>query len=125
MFCSNKSTKKINAVHEWSLPIKLNDYLSPYSLLLEEAQQIGFQQRRINSLMMGVYMYLNGHSPGITNDSIKLRENMQNLWNFDIFQTENSRSLKYDLDAIPYCASQLDIRMKNIKYMKIITLKYF
>ena len=115
----------MNAVHEWSLPIKLNDYLSPYSLLLEEAQQIGFQQRRINSLMMEVYMYLNGHSPGITNDFIKLRENMHNIWNFDIFQTENSRSLKYDLDAIPYRASRLDIRMKNIKYMKNITLKYF
>ena len=52
---------------------------TPYSLLLEEAQQIGFQQRRINSLMMEVYMYLNGHSPRITNDSIKLRENMHNL----------------------------------------------
>ena len=45
MFCSKKSTKKVNAVHERSLPIVLNDYESPYSLLLEEAHQITFHQR--------------------------------------------------------------------------------
>ena len=33
MFCSKKSTKKINAVHERSLRIILNDYESPYPYL--------------------------------------------------------------------------------------------
>ena len=41
------------------------------------------------------------------NDIFKLRENMYNLRNFNIIQTENPRSLKYGLDAIPYRASQL------------------
>ena len=36
-----------------------------------------------------------------------VRENMYHLRNFHIFQTENPISLKYGLDAIPYCASQL------------------
>ena len=61
----------------------------------------------MNSLMIKVYNYLNGHSPDIMNDIFKLRENMYNLRNFYIFQTENPCSLKYRLDAIPYCASQL------------------
>ena len=68
MFCSKKSTKKINAVRERSLRITLNDYDSPYSLLLEEAHQITFHQRYINSLMIKVYKYLNGDSPDIMND---------------------------------------------------------
>ena len=34
MFCSKKSTKKINAVHERSLRIILNDYNSSYALFL-------------------------------------------------------------------------------------------
>ena len=50
MFCSKKSTKKINAVHERSLRIILNDYESPFPLLLEESHQITFHQRYINSL---------------------------------------------------------------------------
>ena len=41
------------------------------------------------------------------NDIFKLRENMYNLRNFRIFQTENPLSLKCRLDAIPYRASQL------------------
>ena len=57
--------------------------------------------------MIEVYKYLNGHSPDIMNDIFKLRENTYNLRNFHIFQTENPRSLKYGLDAIPYRASQL------------------
>ena len=57
--------------------------------------------------MIEVYKYLNGHSPDIMNDIFKLRENMCNLRNFHIFQTENPCSLKYGLDAIPYRASQL------------------
>ena len=56
--------------------------------------------------MIEVYKYLNGHSPDM-NDIFKLRENTYNLQNFHIFQTENLRSLKYGLDAIPYRASQL------------------
>ena len=57
--------------------------------------------------MIEVYKYLNGHSADIVSDIFKLKENTYNLWNFHIFLTENTRSLKYGLDAIPYRASQL------------------
>ena len=103
MFCSKKSTKKINAVHERSLRIIRNDFESLYPLLLEDT----FHQRCINSVMIEVCKYLNGHSPDIMNDIFKLRENMYNLGNFNIFQTENLRSLKYGLDTNPFRASQL------------------
>ena len=94
MFCSKKSSKQINATHERSLRIILNNYESPYPLLLEEAHQIIFHQRCINSLMIEVYKYLNKDSPEIMNDIFKLRENMYNLRNFHIFQKENPRSSK-------------------------------
>ena len=57
--------------------------------------------------MIELYKYLNGHSPDIMNDISKLRENMYNLRNFHIFQTENPCLLKYRLDATPDHASQL------------------
>ena len=66
MFCPKKSTKRISAG---------NDYESLYSLLLDEAHQITFHQQCINSLMMEVCKYLNGHSLDIMNDIFKLREN--------------------------------------------------
>ena len=94
MFCSKKYTKKINAVHEGSLQIIKNDYETFYLLLLEEAHQITFRQQGISSLMVEIYKKLNRHSPDIMNCIVKLRENMHNLRNFHIFQTENPLSLK-------------------------------
>ena len=107
MFCSKKSTKKINAVHERSLRIIRNNCESLYPLLLEETHQTTFHQRCINYLKIEVYKYLNGHSPDIMNDIFELRENTYNLRNFHIFHTENPSSLKPGFDAIPYRASQL------------------
>ena len=57
--------------------------------------------------MIEFYKYLNGHSLDIMNGIFKLRENLYNIRNFHVFQTENPRSLKYRRDAIPYHASQL------------------
>ena len=61
MFCSKKSTKKINVIHERSLRIIRNDYESLYPLLLEETHQTTFHQRCIISLMIEVYNYLTEH----------------------------------------------------------------
>ena len=65
-----------------------------------------------------------GHSPGIMNDIFKLRENMYNLRNFYIFQTENPSSLKYGLDAIPYRASQL-WQQVSIDILEVASLALF
>ena len=81
--------------------------MSLFTPYLEEAHRITFHQQCINSLMIEVYQYLNGHSRDIINDIFKFRENTYNLRNFHIFQTKNPCPLKYGLDAIPYCASQL------------------
>ena len=107
MFCSTKSTKMINAVHQRFLRIIRSDCEPLYPLLLQEAHQIIFHQRCINFLMIELYKYLNGHSPDIMNDISKSRENMYNLRNFRIFQAENPCLLKYKLDATPDHASQL------------------
>ena len=130
MFCSNKSTKKINAFHEGSQRIILNDYESPYSLLLEEAHQITIHQRCIRSLMTKVYRYLNGHLPDIMN-IFKLSKNMYNLRNFHTFQTKNPLSLKYRLDIIPYRAVlfQVPIDIRETAFLalfknRIKTWKY-
>ena len=52
MFCSKKTTKKKNAVHERSLLIFLNDYESPCPVLLEEVHPITFDQRCIYYLVI-------------------------------------------------------------------------
>ena len=124
MFCSKNSTKKINAVHERSVRIFLNDYESPYSSLLEEAHQT-FDQRCINFFMIEVYKYMSGHSPDIMNDIFQLRENIYNLRNSHFFQTENPCLVKYGLDAIPYRASRLwqQVPIDNLEVASLALFK--
>ena len=50
-----KLSKNVNVVQERSLRIILNDYESPYSLLLEEGHQITFHLRCINYIIIEVY----------------------------------------------------------------------
>ena len=68
-FCSKRFTKKINVVYKTSLRIILNDCESPNPLLLEEAHQITFHPRCINSPMSEDYKYL----MDVTNDIFKLK----------------------------------------------------
>lgn len=57
--------------------------------------------------MITVYKYRNGYSSEIMNGILNLRGNVCNLGHFHVFQTDNSRSLKYGLNGFPYCVSQL------------------
>lgn len=57
--------------------------------------------------MITVYKYRNGYSPEIMNGILNLKRNVCNLGYFHIFQTENSRSLKFGLNTFPYRVSQL------------------
>ena len=123
MFCSKKSIKKINAVHDQFLRFIRNDYESLYPSLLEEAQQITLHQRWINSLTIEVDKYLNGHSPDIINDIFKFRENMYYLRNFHIFQTENAvfkNHIKtWKCEDCPCRSCQIHIHMSGISLISI------
>ena len=57
--------------------------------------------------MIEVYKHLNGLSPDIISDIVKLRKNTYNLRNFHTFESENPRTKKFGLDSIAYRASQL------------------
>ena len=124
-----KSTKKITAVHERTLRIILNDYESPYSLSLEEAHQITFYQQCINSLIIVVCKYLNGHLPGIMNDIFKSKKCVRSA-KLSHLQDRNPCSLKYGVDAIPCGASQLwhqvviDIREAHSLVLFKIALRF-
>ena len=124
-----KSTKKITAVHERTLRIILNDCESPYSLSLEEAHQITFYQQCINSLIIVVYKYLNGHLPGIMNDIFKSKKCVRSA-KLSHLPDRNPCSLKYGVDAIPCGVSQLwhqvviDIREAHSLVLFKIALRF-
>ena len=143
MFYSKKSTKKINTVHERSLRVTLKDYESPYTLLLEEAHQITFHQQCVNSLMIEVYRYLNGHSPHIMNYIFKLRK-MSTIsetstssrqktlvhWNtglmlFHIVLTNSgNKYLLISVRQLLWLFSKIALKLGNVKIVHVDLAKY-
>ena len=107
MFCNKTSIQKINKIHERSMRLILNDYSSDFNTLLEHCNDISIHQRCINALMIEVYKYINGLSPGIMNEIFTLRSNTYNLRNFYVFETSNPRNNRFGIEAIAYRASQL------------------
>ena len=98
-----KSTKKINAVHERSLRIILNTLL------------LIIRGKTPNNICRTTYIFSYDRSLQVPRWTFswnyewyfQVKRQYVYLRNFHIFQTENPYSLKYGLDGIPYCASQL------------------
>ena len=56
--------------------------------------------------MIEVYIYLNGLPPEIMNDIFKLRKNICNVRNVNLFESLNPRTKRYRLYCIVYRSSQ-------------------
>ena len=98
-------------------------------LLLQEAHQITFQQRCINSLTIKVYKDLNGHSPHITNDIFKLRENLRSLkYSLMLFHivpaNSGNKCILISVGQLLQLFSKIALRLGNMKIVHVDLAKY-
>ena len=107
MFCTKRSLRRINNIHEWCLRLIQQNYKSEFERLLQNANEKSVHQKSIEFLLIEVYEYLNGLFPDLMNTIFKLRQNTYNLRNFHAFESENPRTKKFGLDSIVYRANQL------------------
>ena len=107
MFCTKRSISRINSIHERCLRLIQQNYNSDFKVLLENSNEKPVHQKCIELLMTEVYKYLNDLCPEIMSGIFKLRENTNNLRNFHIFESQNSRTKKFGSGSIAYRASQL------------------
>ena len=107
MFCTKHSIGKINSMHEGFLHLIRQNYAFDFKVLLENVNEKQIHQKCTEPLIIEIYKYLNGLSPDIMSGIFKFRENTYNLRNFHIFESQNLRTKKFDLDRIGYRASQL------------------
>ena len=75
MFCSRTANNKINRLHDRSLRLCNNDYISTFNDLLRESNNVNIHTKNIHSLMLEIYKCMNGLSPPIMNDMFNIREN--------------------------------------------------
>ena len=107
MFYTKHSIGRINSIDERCLRLIQQNYTSDFEVLLENSNEKPVHQKYIEVLLIEVYKYLNGLSHDIMSDIFKLTENIYNLKNFHISESQISRTKKFGLDSIAYRASQL------------------
>ena len=119
IFSSKGCYKRINKIRERSLSLILNDYKSSFDSLLSTLNEKTIHQRYINVLLTEVYKYLNGYSPDLMNEVFYLRQKHYNLRNFNVFATDNPRSL-----LLQKCKIRT-LKMKLINYVTFTCFNVF
>ena len=107
MFCSRTSMNKLNNIHKKRLRLATNKCDSNFNGLLESSHELSIHKTWINYLMIEVYNYLHGLSPELKTDIFTLWKNPYNICNIRLFGSENAQSVRFGVDAIAFCASQL------------------
>ena len=92
MFCTKRSHRRINNIHERYLHLMQQSYRSEFERLLENPNEKSVHQKFIEFLLIEVHKYLTGLSPDIINIIFKLRENTYNFKNFLAFESQNPRT---------------------------------
>ena len=127
MFCSRTSMSKLNNIHKKSLRLVTKNYDSNFNELLESSHKLSIHKTCINYLMIEVYKYLHELSPELMTDILTLRKNPYNIRNIRLFGSQNPRSVRFRVDAIEFCASQLwqkvPIAIKDSSSLEIFTAK--
>ena len=102
MFCLKKALHQLNNIHERSLHLKHQYYVSNFITFLVNANEKSTHQKCLDLLIIEIYKYLNGLPPQIMNDIFKLRKNIYNLRNVHLFESLNPRTKRYGLDGNAY-----------------------
>ena len=100
MFCTKRSHRRINNIHERYLHLMQQSYRSEFGRLLENPNEKSVHQKFIEFLLIEVHKYLDDLSPDIITTIFKLRQNTFILKNS--LRTKNSSR-----DRVAYGASQL------------------
>ena len=97
MFCTKRSLRRINNMHERCLRLMQQNYRSEFERLLEKANEKPVHQKCIEFLFIEVYKYLNGLSADIMNTIFKPRQNTYSLRNFRAYESQNPRTKTFCL----------------------------
>ena len=101
MFCSRTSNNMIKKLHERSLRIILNDYLSDFNILLENNNDICNHHRNIQALLTEVFKMKNELAHPIMESILNKRFNTYNL------TMERKKTVWYGLETLSYRYPQL------------------
>ena len=101
MLHSRSLNDKINCLHERVLRIVYSDYKSSFNTLLEMDGSYSIAHRNIQRLPIEIYKFLNGLSPAIMDDILKLNKpTTYNLRTCQKLYSRNPKTVRYVTETI-------------------------
>ena len=107
MLCSHSLNNLINQIHKCALRLIHDDHVSTFQVILEITKEKTIHQNNLECLAKEIYKFLNGLSPPIMNGAFMIRNNNQNLRNFQGLYSTNKRTVKYWTEIIMYRGPQI------------------
>ena len=105
-FCSKENRLKIEKIQKRALRVILNDYESPYSKLLENANASSMHVRRLRVIAKDTFNIINGSAPRFLCDLVKIKE-MRVLRDPSRAIQPKTRTIKFGLNSFRYEAAYI------------------
>ena len=106
MYCQRKSNNLINRIHERSLRIAYNDYVSDFDSLLKKDDSVTIHQRNIQALTLEIYKTQKDLNPQFMKEVFSLKQHNYPARSQPL-EYPNPRTVTYGLESLGYKASQL------------------
>ena len=107
-FCGARNANKVDNLYKRILRFILQDYSSPYDILLSKVNMKSLFIRRLQNFMITLYKSLFFMSyPGYLKDMFTLRSSSYNLRGNHILALRNPKTTTYGLHSFSYLASKI------------------
>ena len=114
MFHSRIINNKIKRIHERALRWVYSDHVSSFNELLKKDRSFSIQHRNIQSLVIKLYQFFHGFSPGNIKNVFRLNTNIPyNLKSLSKLYCRNSKTVKYGTETISYLAPKIWFLVPN------------
>ena len=124
MLHSRKLNERINKIHERSLRLVYEDYVSSYSELLVIDNSLTVHEKNLQKLMIEIYKVKNGYAPTIMNNLFEVVDLPYNLRDDIKIKSQNVRTVFYGTESLLFLGPKLWNRLPN-NYKSAVSLSEF
>ena len=107
MFCGRTANNKINHIHERSLRIVYNDYITSFKDLLRREKTFTIHHRNIQSLAIELFKIKNNISNTIVSELFETRSIGYNLRSESYFPVNCIKTSQYGMNSIRFFGSKV------------------
>ena len=106
MYCQRRSNNMINRIHERSLRIAYNDYISDFNSLLQKDNSVTVHQRNIQALAIEIHKTIHNQNPSFMENIFCIRQHKYSTSTQNLVHPK-PRTVTYGTETFGYKGNQI------------------